>query len=262
MGNVWHWPDFVNRLEVPIIKPFSLSTDRVTYVSAGTVEAEVNLHPVSLTSGCVLYTEQGTVIILITKSDNLEAVSCSVTENPLGDMHPHHRVFAADKALRTRQEHWFFLLENVATVTTPHVLAPLQQAMLADLFSNGRPLERPTNPTRQQCLYNDFIALVAEHALEQRSVGYYADRLHLSTSRLMSLVKQYSGRTVMQWINLRTVQQAKEMLRYSDKPVSEVAEAVGMDDANYFSRFFRHEVGMNPTQWRRKGVFGISQSGM
>ena len=41
----------------------------------------------------------------------------------------------------------------------------------------------------------------------------------------------------MQWINLRTVQQAKAMLRYSDKPVSEVAEAVGMDDANYFSRF-------------------------
>ena len=253
METVWRWPNDGKESAVPMQTPFALSTDRVTYVSVGAAEAEVNVHPVRMEAGSVLYTAQGTVIKILAKSDKLTVMSCAMTEKPMGTTHPHHQLFTADEGLRSRLEHWFSLIESTETVATPRVAAPLQQAMLADIFSHGRMQELDTNPTHQQNLYNEFIALVAEHALEHRSVDFYAERLHLSPSRLMSIVKQYSGRTVMQWINLRTIQQAKAMLRYSDKQVAEVAEAVGMPDSNYFSRFFRHEVGTSPTLWRKRG---------
>ena len=45
---------------------------------------------------------------------------------------------------------------------------------------------------------------------------------------------------------------AKQLLRFTDMTVDEVGAAVGMGDANYFSRMFRKVEGISPREYRKQ----------
>ena len=45
---------------------------------------------------------------------------------------------------------------------------------------------------------------------------------------------------------------AKQLLRFTDMTVDEVGAAVGMGDANYFSRMFRKVEGTSPREYRKQ----------
>lgn len=235
---------------LPLEKPFLPAVDRLTYILAGSMTMSVNLHPAELGAGHVLYTAQGSIVVVQSESPDLELYSCSLLAKPLGMSHPHHRFFSPSPALDRRLHTYFTLLGQLGD-SSAAVLMPLHQAMLADLFTDGQAVDVADFSTHEHRIFNRFIELVADHALTERRVDFYAERLNISTSRLMSIVRRLSGRTVLQWINLRALLQSKALLVYSDKTVSEVALEVGMADSNYFSRFFRSETGFTPTEYRQ-----------
>lgn len=234
---------------LPLQKPFITSSDRLTYVTTGTIQVSVNMHPFELSGGQLLYTAKNSIVMIQHESSDLVFYSSLLTVTPMGNIHPHHCVFQTDDTLRQRLVHYFALMELMHD-SPDHVVDPLQQSMLADVFSGSHPVDVVSHPTRQQRIYNSFIELVAEHAFVDRTVAYYAERLNISPSRLMAIVKQVSGRTVLQWIDLRISLQAKALLAYSDKTIGEIGRLIGMPDANYFSRFFKRQTGMTPSRYR------------
>ena len=237
-------------LHLPLEKPFLPTADRLSYIVAGSMTGSVNLHPAELCAGQALYTAQGSIVVVQNESPDLELYSCSLQAKPLGMSHPHHRLFSPGPALCQRLHTYFSLLCQLGD-SSAAVLVPLHQAMLADLFTDGQVVDVAEYSSREHRIFNRFIELVADHALAERRVDFYAERLNISTSRMMNIVRRLSGRTVLQWINLRALLQAKALLVYSDKTVSEVALAVGMADSNYFSRFFHSETGFTPTEYRQ-----------
>jgi two-component system response regulator YesN len=48
------------------------------------------------------------------------------------------------------------------------------------------------------------------------------------------------------------LQQAKILLKNSEKAISEIAEAVGFNDYNYFSRIFKKYYGISPRDYRKQ----------
>ena len=59
------------------------------------------------------------------------------------------------------------------------------------------------------------------------------------------------GVSVGRYILCRRIDAAKKLLEQDDMLVSDVAGAVGFDDANYFSRVFKKETGQTPREFRR-----------
>ncbi|MCF2716593.1 AraC family transcriptional regulator [Paenibacillus sp. UKAQ_18] len=45
---------------------------------------------------------------------------------------------------------------------------------------------------------------------------------------------------------------AKELLAESDDPINLIASSVGFSDALSFSKFFRKELGISPSQYRKE----------
>ena len=73
---------------------------------------------------------------------------------------------------------------------------------------------------------------------------------HLSPSYSSALFKESTGTSIMDYIiNLRIVK-ACDMLKYSDRLVSEIAESVGFCDIFYFSRMFKKHMGVSPAKYR------------
>lgn len=109
-------------------------------------------------------------------------------------------------------------------------------------------------PFEKQIL--EFQPLLEEHFIQQRSPSFYADLLHTSPTSFSKKVKQQFGKTPTQLIQERVVLEAKKLLHLTEKSVKEIAAVLNFEDEYYFSRYFKKEVGLPPTQFREE--VGIS----
>lgn len=60
-------------------------------------------------------------------------------------------------------------------------------------------------------------------------------------------------------IDARSIHEAKRLLGYSTMSVKQVALELGFQDEAYFSRFFRKNTGLRPTEYRAEA--GKARSG-
>ncbi|MBQ8800712.1 MAG: PocR ligand-binding domain-containing protein [Clostridium sp.] len=91
------------------------------------------------------------------------------------------------------------------------------------------------------------------HYMEKLSLASISSDLGISRTKLCSLAKRLSGgKTLSQMIAERRVAAAKLQLMKSDKPISAVAESVGITDYNYFTKIFRSLTNTTPSAFRKQ----------
>jgi AraC-like DNA-binding protein len=83
-------------------------------------------------------------------------------------------------------------------------------------------------------------------------VGEYAQALHVTPNHLNKAVKGVTGKSPSRWIDETLVLEAKVLLHQTDLSVGEVAAALGLFDASYFSRLFKKYAGVTPVAFRKK----------
>jgi AraC-like DNA-binding protein len=76
--------------------------------------------------------------------------------------------------------------------------------------------------------------------------------LKISRSQLHNNLKALTGLSTSNYMLLIRLQKASELLECTSLNMSEVAYEVGLKDPNYFSRKFKKEFGMPPSEWRNK----------
>ena len=82
--------------------------------------------------------------------------------------------------------------------------------------------------------------------LDTLSARYNISKYHLQRS-----FQQYFGQSPGEYLIQLRLTRAKELLRATDLPVSEVAYRVGMDNTSYFIYTFRTHEGTTPRQYRK-----------
>ena len=93
---------------------------------------------------------------------------------------------------------------------------------------------------------NDFSGnYSAEYTLEGIAAEY-----SLSPSYLAHSFKKITGTSVMNYLRLCRITAAKKLLASSDMPVSRIVASCGFSDHSNFSREFRQETGISPTEFR------------
>ena len=167
--------------------------------------------------------------------------------------------------------------------------SPVQQALAALLaVSRGASAQRPGD-LRQTALQHSLAALLLQLALlepsgsappggpsheafgwfrehiqdhfhEWHKVNDYADRLGYSSRTLNRLARQNTGLSAKELIDERVVLEAKRLLSHGDGSVSEVANALGFEDASNFSSYFRRHTHMTPGTFRTRSRLGEDTS--
>lgn len=80
----------------------------------------------------------------------------------------------------------------------------------------------------------------------------YADYCGLSLSRFSHLFKSTIGITPLEYLTKIRITKAKDYLLATNLSVSEIAEALGFSNQNYFCRIFKKNTGLSPTQYIKK----------
>lgn len=92
-----------------------------------------------------------------------------------------------------------------------------------------------------------------EHSYAQAvTVQNMATELDVSPNHLISQFKKEVGITPLAYLNRIRMQHAAHSLAHSKAPIHEIAESVGIMDANYFVKRFKAEFQDTPSQYRAK----------
>ena len=75
----------------------------------------------------------------------------------------------------------------------------------------------------------------------------------MSTKHFSTVVKQQTGHTAAYWIRHHIVKEAKLLLHMRhDLSVQAIADMLGFNEQATFSRYFRRETGMAPSDFRKR----------
>lgn len=108
-----------------------------------------------------------------------------------------------------------------------------------------RPLSRRANYVQE------FMRLMHENYRQERSVGFYAEKLFISPKYLSLIIKEMTGRSAAEWIDECVILEAKNLLRYSGKNIQQVAYELNFTNQSSFGKYFKHLTGMSPSQFQK-----------
>jgi AraC family transcriptional activator of pobA len=99
-------------------------------------------------------------------------------------------------------------------------------------------------------LLNEYFNSDKPQTVGIPSVTYCAEQLHLSPNYFGDLVKKESGKTALEYIQLKVIDVAKEKILSEKKSVSEIAFDLGFKYPQHFTRLFKQHVGSTPKEYR------------
>lgn len=96
----------------------------------------------------------------------------------------------------------------------------------------------------------EFNILVEKNYRKFHQVQDYANLLHRSPKTLSNLFSKYHDKTPLQIIRERIFLEAKRLLLYTDKVISEITYELGFQETSHFSRFFKKMAGDPPGRFK------------
>jgi AraC family transcriptional regulator, transcriptional activator of pobA len=104
----------------------------------------------------------------------------------------------------------------------------------------------------EQRVYRAFTALLERDFAAHHDAGHYAAALGLDPDRLAAVLARLLGKTTKRVIDERLVLEAKRALRYTDRPLKEIAAALGYGDQFHLSKTFKRLAGVSPQAFRQQ----------
>jgi len=98
---------------------------------------------------------------------------------------------------------------------------------------------------------SQILDFITRHYTQPISLKQIAQVAGLSAFRISHLIKQHTGKTVLQHILQLRVQKAQQLLERTTKSCPEIAYEVGFGDQSYFIKHFKRLTGTTPARYRR-----------
>ena len=103
---------------------------------------------------------------------------------------------------------------------------------------------------RFERLLQEFFSSEKPQEVGLPSVTYCAGELNLSPHYFGDLVKKETGKTALEYIQLKLIDEAKIRIHNPEQSISEIAYSLGFRYPQHFTRLFKSQVGKTPGEYR------------
>lgn len=244
-------------------------------VKSGTLKLKVNEKDISLSKNDMFFYTRNHFINNIEGSDDFHGAAMIVNgrlaaemihsnvdmmrnlfyigENPilhLSDnlMQQYHRYF---ELIRFK---WLNRKSN--SLYNSEIIHSIARAMLyewANVVNHNIPSDNENRALKQgERLFKNFIYELTNDEVKSRSVTEYANRLCVTPKYLSAVCKQVTGKTASAYINFYMVKDIKQLLKYSDKSIKEIAQTLGFPNLSFFGKYVKAHLGVSPSAYRKK----------
>ena len=125
---------------------------------------------------------------------------------------------------------------------------------LIDWHSLGQqPYASLTRPRHtEDSLIGESQVWVAQNYEQETPVAKMTTMSGLSERAFARRFVKATGMSPLEYVHSLRLEEAKQLLESTSKPIDEISNAVGYEDGSFFSRLFRRKVGLTPTQYRKR----------
>ena len=100
-------------------------------------------------------------------------------------------------------------------------------------------------------LISTIVSRIKNDYIIKMNVSDCAKYCNMSPAHFTRKFKEIMGITPQEFIIKTKMERAQQILVYTDKSIADTAFEVGYDDTNYFSRLFKKQFHITPTQYRK-----------
>ncbi|MCL7763916.1 helix-turn-helix domain-containing protein [Polaribacter sp. Z014] len=259
--------------ETPFLEPFRAGNYTFLLILKGTLKVQLNLITHLLESSEMIVVKPQTVSQIIATSSDLEIIGVSFTVDFIFKILLKKTEFDAIdfltansfpklKLLEEEKETSIILSKLLAKNNNAEALfLPFRNEIImhsfglllyhyGSIFKREHP-DLDAHLNRQQQLTLKFLTILNDHFKKERSVNFYADRMHLTSAHLSKVLKEISGKTAGQLIDATVIMEAKLLLSNPLLSVSEVANELNFSNLSFFGKYFKKNTGVSPSYFRK-----------
>jgi two-component system response regulator YesN len=143
---------------------------------------------------------------------------------------------------------WSLELRPNDSVSTPEEVRQYARQVMSKAIGMRDSVSRK----QQHDLLNQAVRYIDEHFMEESiSLDRVAKKVNISPNYFSAIFSQEVGQTFIEYLTGKRIEEAKRLLRQTDKRSGEIAFTVGYKDPHYFSFVFRKVTGCSPSEYRR-----------
>ena len=121
--------------------------------------------------------------------------------------------------------------------------------MALDFVCRMRHLRKNIASSKQVAQAIDYIYV---HIMDRITVNELAESIGISPTHLSRIFKQETGISVSEYIRQRKIDMAKNLLRFSNYDLVEIAVMLSYSSQSHFIQHFRSQTGMTPKAYRKQ----------
>lgn len=124
-----------------------------------------------------------------------------------------------------------------------HLLIRIHRTLLTEPCSKSRTHAKD---------FDEAVQFFHKNYHTEININEYAAAHHMSVSWFIRGFKEYTDSTPTQYILSLRISNAQILLETTDYNITEIAEIVGYENPLYFSRLFKKQVGVSPSDFRKQ----------
>ncbi|MGE7666303.1 helix-turn-helix transcriptional regulator [Ureibacillus composti] len=105
-------------------------------------------------------------------------------------------------------------------------------------------------PTFRHQTVNKVIMYINDELESDLTVESIANKFHISTSHLSRIFREHVGITLVEYLNVRRVEESQYYLRHTNKSITSISDQFHFCNQSYFTRIFKKYTGVTPKHFR------------
>lgn len=250
--------------QVVIDSLFEINTYGFFLCREGRMSGTIDLMPFELRPGGLIVNVPGQLVVCQSMSDDFRGTGQVMTPGFVESLglpynfgmaigireHPLLELKAGElSAIQT----YCSMVRNLLVKERPFQAEALRHLTCAYAYSLGYYLyqmEETRKLSGDELTTQRFLSEVRQLYKWERSVAYYADRMHLTPGYLSSIVRNVSGKTALEWIDSFVLLEAKVLLKSTNLTIQQISQELHFPSQSFFGKYFKRLTGISPKAFR------------
>ena len=255
---------------LPQGKTIKVDVDTIIFCRKGTANIEIDLIPYEIVANTQLIIIAGSIVHNISNSDDFKTSYITfkheVYDEATAQLEPSFTFFLKEYPCvqlgEKRINKMNYLVEAMEDFYNEKtncfrvkIFKNNIQSFLLDVYDKTRTLfkiEKSEEVGRREELFIKFIHLIHKYCPQQREVGFYAEKLCITSRYLSSITQNVADKSTKYIIDKHAIQRIKIMLKYSNMSIQNISYELNFPDQSFFSRYFKKHTSMSPLEYRAK----------
>lgn len=255
---------------LPQGKTMKVDVDTIIFCRKGTANIEIDLIPYEIVANTQLIIIAGSIVHNISNSDDFKisyiTFKHEVYDEVTAQLEPSFTFFLKEYPCvqlgEKRINKMNYLVEAMEDFYNEKtncfrvkIFKNNIQSFLLDVYDKTRTLfkiDKSEEVGRREELFIKFIHLIHKYCPQQREVGFYAEKLCITSRYLSSITQNVADKSAKYIIDKHAIQRIKIMLKYSNMSIQDISYELNFPDQSFFSRYFKKHTGMSPLEYRAK----------